>query len=116
MVTIDKTQKSIHACGRFPTVRTRFEDYSNRNVLQCKALFFADPNGDGFTVVARNLPGVVSEGDTLAEAIENITEAFAESVLSYIEQGENIPWGEASDVLADTIPVRELYLSVKIDG
>ena len=48
--------------------------------------------------------------------MKNITEAFAESVLAYIEQGENIPWGEASDVMADTVPVRELYLSVKIDG
>ena len=117
MVTIDKTTKNAdRSCGRFPIIETRLVDYSNRKVLQCRALFFADPQGDGYTAIARNLPGVVSEGDNLAEAIANITEAFAESVLSYIEQGENIPWGETSDVMEDAVPVRELYLSVKIDG
>lgn len=117
MVTIDKTTKNAdRSCGRFPSIETRLVDYSNRKVLQCRALFFADPQGDGYTAIARNLPGVVSEGDNLAEAIANITDAFTESVLSYVEHGERVPWGDSLEIMEGAVPERELLLLVKIDG
>ena len=56
-----------------------------------RAIFTKEEDG-GFSVVAANLPGVVSEGDTLADAIENIAEAFVGVIASYRESGEVIPW------------------------
>jgi predicted RNase H-like HicB family nuclease len=61
-------------------------------VCECRAAFIVDEEEGGYTVVARNLPGVVSEGDDLNSAIENIKDAFREMVLSYQDSKEEIPW------------------------
>lgn len=61
-------------------------------VCECRAAFVLDEDEGGYTVVARNLPGVVSEGDDLQSASENIKDAFREMVLSYHDSGEEIPW------------------------
>ena len=53
---------------------------------------------EGFTVVVPDLPGCVSEGDSLADAIEMGTDAASGWVLDELEEGNNIP--AASD-LAD---------------
>ena len=53
---------------------------------------------EGFTVVVPDLPGCVSEGDSLADAIEMGTDAASGWVLDKMEEGNNIP--AASD-LAD---------------
>lgn len=53
---------------------------------------------EGFTVVVPDLPGCVSEGDSLADAIEMGTDAASGWVLDKLEEGNNIP--AASD-LAD---------------
>lgn len=82
----------------------------------CRAVFFRDEAEGGYTVFARNLPGVVSEGDSLEEAIERINDAFTESVLSYRHQDQSIPWGDASSLMGNAVPERELHLLVKIDG
>lgn len=57
----------------------------------CRFIVIPEEDG-GFSVHATELPGVVSEGDTVEEAIENIKDAFRESILSYKEAGESIPW------------------------
>ena len=46
----------------------------------------------GFSVYAATLPGVVSQGETEKEALENIVEAFEGVLASYQECGETIPW------------------------
>ena len=61
-------------------------------VCECRAAFILDEEEGGYTVVARNLPGVVSEGDDMASAIENIKDAFREMVLSYKDANEEVPW------------------------
>jgi len=38
------------------------------------------------------LPGVVSQGETETEALENIADAFRAAVESYTADGVNIPW------------------------
>ncbi len=43
-----------------------------------------------------NLPGAVSCGDSLREAIENLREAVAGCIGSYLDAGKQIPWIEAS--------------------
>lgn len=53
---------------------------------------------EGFTVVVPDLPGCVSEGDSLADAIEMGTDAASGWVLDKLEEGNNIP---ATSDLAD---------------
>ncbi len=50
-------------------------------VLDYKVLFEEDPSDGGYTVSVPALPGCISEGDTLNEAKENISEA----ILLYLE-------------------------------
>ena len=65
----------------------------DESVYQCRAVFCPEPDGS-YSVHATRLPGTVSQGETLDEAIENITDAFRESVGWYLEQGDGIPWSE----------------------
>jgi len=49
-----------------------------------------DPEG-GFTVTVPSLPGCISEGDTVEEALKNIKEAIELFLESMREHGEQIP-------------------------
>jgi len=50
-----------------------------------------DPEEGGYTVTVPALPGCVTEGDTLEEALENAKDAI-ETLLAYLEeQGRPIP-------------------------
>ena len=69
-----------------PSWRT-FDD----NVYACRALVIPEPSG-GYSVHALRLPGVVSQGETIEEALDNISEAFRGAIQVYRESGENIPW------------------------
>lgn len=80
-------------------------------VCECRAAFILDEEEGGYTVVARNLPGVVSEGDDLESAIENIKDAFREMILSFDDKKE-IPW--VSDVEVFEQVERELRLLVSL--
>jgi predicted RNase H-like HicB family nuclease len=60
------------------------------SAYECRLLLC--PEDGGFSAHALNLPGVVSEGDTLDEAIENIKDAFRETILSYRDDARAIPW------------------------
>ena len=42
------------------------------------------------------LPGAISCGDTVEEAIENLREAVVGCILSYRDAGQEIPWTDAS--------------------
>ncbi|MDA0284371.1 MAG: type II toxin-antitoxin system HicB family antitoxin [Planctomycetota bacterium] len=46
----------------------------------------------GFSAIGRDLPGLVSQGETIEEAMANIKEAFEALRESYREYGEEIPW------------------------
>lgn len=63
---------------------------------ECRAVFCPEPDG-GYSVYARNLPGVASQGDTLDEAIENIKQAFAGAVATYESEGMEIPWSDCRE-------------------
>lgn len=79
-------------------------------VYVCRAWFTPDDDG-GFTVIAAKLPGVISEGDTENEAMENIIDAFRESILSYQEDEIDVPWedvdpgSEAAFMLSEMVHV-----------
>jgi antitoxin HicB len=50
-----------------------------------------DSEGQGFTVLVPALPGVVTEGDTLEEALTNARDAIQLCLDDLIEQGLEIP-------------------------
>ncbi len=61
------------------------------NTYEWRALVCPEAEG-GFSVHALRLPGVVSQGETVEEALANIAEAFSAIVASYLDDGEDIPW------------------------
>jgi predicted RNase H-like HicB family nuclease len=56
-----------------------------------QVILIPDPEAGGYTVEVPSLPGCISEGDTLEEALANIKEAIELHIESMIEDGEPIP-------------------------
>lgn len=73
----------------------------------CYAAILYEP--PGYSVIATNLPGVQSQGNTMAEAEANIRDAFQGVIQSYLDQGMPIPWG---DVQFDGVPLKILTFNV----
>lgn len=61
------------------------------NGYECRVLLCPEPEG-GFSAHALRLPGVVSEGETEQEALDNIAEAFRGAIAAYRQGGDAIPW------------------------
>lgn len=66
------------------------------------AVFTPCEEKEGFTVVVPDLPGCVSEGSDLIEAIEMGTDAACGWILLELEEGNNIP--AATDFKKLTVP------------
>lgn len=71
-----------------------------KTVYECRIYLCPDETG-GFYAYVSNLPGVVSEGETIEETIENIKEAFRGVMATYRDSGESIPWIMDVDPLPD---------------
>jgi predicted RNase H-like HicB family nuclease len=56
---------------------------------QCRVVFVAEE--EGFSAHALNLPGAVSQGETIEEALANIVEACQGVLKEYLSTG-HIPW------------------------
>jgi predicted RNase H-like HicB family nuclease len=56
-----------------------------------QVVLLPDVEAGGFTVIVPSLPGCISEGDTEAEALENIKEAIELHIESMIAHGEEVP-------------------------
>jgi antitoxin HicB len=65
------------------------------HTYECRVLLCPEDVG-GYSAIALRLPGVVSQGDSVEEALENISEAFAAAVSVYLEDGTVIPWQDVS--------------------
>lgn len=63
------------------------------------AIFYPFENGDGYTVELPDLPGCVSEGDTLADAILMGTDAASGWILDELEDGNEIPAASSASEL-----------------
>lgn len=63
----------------------------DRNAYVCHALLREESDG-GFSAFAGNLPGAASQGETIEEALDNLREAFRETVKSYLADSIEIPW------------------------
>jgi predicted RNase H-like HicB family nuclease len=54
-------------------------------------LLLPDPDEGGYTVLVPALPGCITEGDTLEEALDNVREAISLHVDALIAGGEPVP-------------------------
>jgi antitoxin HicB len=73
-------------------------------LYECRVWVCPEPEG-GYSAVVPSLPGVVTQGETLDETLENVKEAFRGVVAEYTESKESIPWRHeiASQKPRDTI-------------
>src|SRR3972149_1884993 len=60
-------------------------------VYECRVWVCPEPEG-GYSAVVPSLPGVVTQGETVDETLENVKEAFRGVVAEYAESKEDIPW------------------------
>jgi predicted RNase H-like HicB family nuclease len=65
--------------------------FERRQPYECRILLIPE-DGGGYSVHLCRLPGVVSQGETEAEAIENIKDAFRAVLESYEADRVRIPW------------------------
>lgn len=56
-----------------------------------QVILIPDPEVGGYTVEVPSLPGCISEGDTIDEALANIKEAIELHIESMIAHGEEVP-------------------------
>lgn len=61
------------------------------STYECRVLLCPEEDG-GYSAHALRLPGVVTQGESVAEALANITDAFRAAISVYREQGGAIPW------------------------
>ena len=61
------------------------------NTYKCRVLLCPEKDG-GYSAHAIRLPGVVSQGESEEEALENIADAFRATISVYCEHGGTIPW------------------------
>lgn len=60
------------------------------------------PNNSGYTVIVPDLPGCVTEGTTIADALEQAIDAASGWVLDELEDGKSAPTpSDASEIKAD---------------
>lgn len=63
------------------------------NVYRCRILISPEADG-GYSAHALRLPGVVSQGESIDEAIDNVTSAFQAAVEEYLSDPGEIPWSD----------------------
>ena len=77
--------------GTFQPISPKWQFSDEGRAYACRVLLCPEAEG-GFSAHAMRLPGVVSEGDSESEAIENLIDAFESAVRSYLETQMDIPW------------------------
>ncbi len=80
------------------------------HTYQCQVYLI--PEHTGYSVYMPFLPGVVSQGETQEEALENIKEAFRGVVSVYEENGNPIPWSKEPDTKPDDATIRWILVNV----
>jgi predicted RNase H-like HicB family nuclease len=71
----------------------KFHGFAPGTAFQCRIAIVKE--ADGFSAHAEQLPGVVSEGDTEAEALDQVAEACEAALKEYLASGQPIPWSDA---------------------
>ena len=63
----------------------------DENTYECRTLLYPEEEG-GYSAHATRLPGVVSQGESASEALDNLADAFRAAMSVYREHGEAVPW------------------------
>jgi predicted RNase H-like HicB family nuclease len=61
------------------------------NRYECRVILCPEEEG-GYSAHALNIVGVVSEGDSIDDALRNIADAFKATIEYHLESKEKIPW------------------------
>jgi predicted RNase H-like HicB family nuclease len=89
-----------------------WESFEHETAFECRVILLPEAEDGGYSAHCVNLPGVISQGETAQEAIENIIEAFRETVLHYREAKATIPW---KLVIVDRLPgAKEVSVVVRM--
>jgi predicted RNase H-like HicB family nuclease len=77
--------------GKPTRVQAEWTSFDPGSTYECRIAIVQE--SDGYSAHAMNLPGAISQGDTIAEALENVTEACRGVLREYIDMGR-IPWSD----------------------
>jgi predicted RNase H-like HicB family nuclease len=84
--------------GSFETAKIdrEWSLFGSRTYYECRVMLF--PEETGYSARAIRLPGVVSQGSTPEEALDNIKDAFQAVIQTYLEEDMQIPWTDSAIV------------------
>jgi antitoxin HicB len=94
MTTLNQKNKQIE--------KLPLEDYLN---LQYPVTLYPDPEG-GYVAQIKDLPGCLTQGETLEEAIANINEAQELWIETAYESGDDIPLPSTDDTYSGKLLLR----------
>jgi len=80
-------------------------------LFRCEVRLAPEPDG-GFSVYAPELPGVVSEGENEAEAIQNISEALQGALAVYLDDQGRVPWKRGAEASVENEARRWIVVNV----
>ena len=72
-----------------------WKEHEHKRVFECPVLLCEEEEG-GFSAHALTLAGVVSQGESEAEAMHNIAEALQGAIETYLSSGQDVPWSQKS--------------------
>lgn len=93
-VAVDSSQRSMKALN--------WNFYASGQAYVLVARLIEEKEG-GYSSYAARLPGVISQGETIDEAVRNTEDAFRAAIGSYHEHGEAIPWQDLPPKAPDEI-------------
>jgi predicted RNase H-like HicB family nuclease len=83
------------------------------NRYECRVILC--PEDVGYSAHALNIAGVVSEGDTIDEALTNIADAFKATIEYHLEVNSAIPWRDGDpDFFAGMTNTKERWIAVDV--
>jgi predicted RNase H-like HicB family nuclease len=80
---------------------------------QITVILEEQPEG-GYTVTSKDLPGLVTEGDSVEEALKNAKDAFITTLELYEDLGYSLP--ESVQLSPPTVPSKNTPLSCRISA
>ncbi|MBN2581408.1 MAG: type II toxin-antitoxin system HicB family antitoxin [Pirellulales bacterium] len=89
------------------------EHGEEKQLYECYLWLCPESEG-GYSVVLPELPGVVGQGETKEEAIEDVKEAFQAAAAEYLEKGGRIPWKRDCDPSEKPSDAKEKWIVVHV--
>ena len=90
MATVEPLNEERQGATQTAYPVTNWQEF-DEDTIECRVLICPECDG-GYSVHALRLPGVVSQGETIEEALTNIVDAFRATIAVYREETQVIPW------------------------